>query len=147
VGEKIDDLMEFSAHDFAQALFVSNTNFEGNYERLDEDPEKDEDIGETALEADTAREQGEEELVRDTVETEEIPLDDGGEPVEEEELEEEPVTDTEPDEEGTDEEQPAEEAAVQKKSLKDGRFGFLFKEITFGKKKEKAEETSQEDMQ
>jgi signal recognition particle-docking protein FtsY len=147
VGEKIDDLMEFSAHDFAQALFVSNTNFEGNYERLDEDPEKDEDIGETALEADTAREQGEEELVRDTVETEEIPLDDGGEPVEEEELEEEPVTDTEPDEEGTDEEQPAEEAAVQKKSLKDGRFGFLFKEITFGKKKEKTEETSQEDMQ
>lgn len=147
VGEKIDDLMEFSAHDFAQALFVSNTNFEGNYERLDEDPEKDEDIGETALEADTAREQGEEELVRDTVETEEIPLDDGGEPVEEEELEEEPVTDTEPDEEGTDEEQPAEETAVQKKSLKDGRFGFLFKEITFGKKKEKTEETSQEDMQ
>ncbi|MBP0954230.1 MAG: signal recognition particle-docking protein FtsY [Oscillospiraceae bacterium] len=147
VGEKIDDLMEFSAHDFAQALFVSNTNFEGNYERLDEDPEKDEDIGETALEADTAREQGEEELVRDTVETEEIPLDDGGEPVKEEELEEEPVTDTEPDEEGTDEEQPAEETAVQKKSLKDGRFGFLFKEITFGKKKEKTEETSQEDMQ
>ncbi|MBR4346358.1 MAG: signal recognition particle-docking protein FtsY [Oscillospiraceae bacterium] len=146
VGEKIDDLMEFSAHDFAQALFVSNTNFEGNYERLDEDPEKDEDIGETALEEDTAREQGEEELVRDTVETEEIPLDDGDEPVEEEELEEEPVTDTEPDEEGTDEEQPAEEAAVQKKSLKDGRFGFLFKEITFGKKKEKTEETSQEDM-
>ena len=127
VGEKIDDLMEFSAHDFAQALFVSNTNFEGNYERLDEDPEKDEDIGETALEADTAREQGEEELVRDTVETEEIPLDDGGEPVKEEELEEEPVTDTEPDEDGTDEEQPAEETAVQKKSLKDGRFGFLFK--------------------
>ncbi len=151
VGEKIDDLMEFSAHDFAQALFVSNTNFEGNYERLDEDPEKDEDIGETALEADTAREQGEEELVRDTVETEEIPLDDGDEPVEEEELEEEPVTDTEPDEESTDEEQPAEETAaetaVQKKSLKDGRFGFLFKEITFGKKKEKTEETSQEDMQ
>ena len=146
VGEKIDDLMEFSAHDFAQALFVSNTNFEGNYERLDEDPEKDEDIGETALEEDTAREQGEEELVRDTVETEEIPLDDGDEPVEEEELEEEPVTDTEPDEDGTDEEQPAEEAAVQKKSLKDGRFGFLFKEITFGKKKEKTEETSQEDM-
>ncbi len=147
VGEKIDDLMEFSAHDFAQALFVSNTNFEGNYERLDEDPEKDEDIGETALEADTVREQGEEELVRDTVETEEIPLDDGGEPVEEEELEEEPVTDTEPDEESTDVEQPAEETAVQKKSLKDGRFGFLFKEITFGKKKEKTEETSQEDMQ
>ncbi len=147
VGEKIDDLMEFSAHDFAQALFVSNTNFEGNYERLDEDPEKDEDVGETALEEDTAREQGEEELVRDTVETEEIPLDDGDESVEEEELEEEPVTDTEPDEEGTDEEQPAEETAVQKKSLKDGRFGFLFKEITFGKKKEKTEETSQEDMQ
>ncbi|MBQ9209000.1 MAG: signal recognition particle-docking protein FtsY [Oscillospiraceae bacterium] len=146
VGEKIDDLMEFSAHDFAQALFVSNTNFEGNYERLDEDPEKDEDIGETALKEDTAREQGEEELVRDTVETEEIPLDDGDEPVEEE-LEEEPVTDTEPDEESTDEEQPAEETAVQKKSLKDGRFGFLFKEITFGKKKEKTEETSQEDMQ
>ena len=147
VGEKIDDLMEFSAHDFAQALFVSDTNFEGNYERLDEDPEKDEDIGETALEADTAREQGEEELAEDTVETDEIPLDDGDEPVEEEELEEEPVTDTEPDEESTDEEQPAEETAVQKKSLKDGRFGFLFKEITFGKKKEKTEETSQEDMQ
>ena len=32
------------------------------------------------------------------------------------------------------EEQP-EEAPAEKKSLKDGKFGFLFKEITFGKKK------------
>ena len=143
VGEKIDDLMEFSAHDFAQALFVSETSFEGNYERLDEDPEKAE---ETDAAEDTADIADEEEFAEDM--TEEIPLTyDGDEPVEEEELEEEPVTDTEPDEEGTDEEQPAEESAVQKKSLKDGRFGFLFKEITFGKKKEKTEETSQEDMQ
>ena len=41
------------------------------------------------------------------------------------------------------EELTEEEEKPKKKSLKDGRFGFLFKEITFGKKKPKEEETQE----
>lgn len=37
VGEKLDDLQEFNAHDFADALFESETNFDYNYERVTDD--------------------------------------------------------------------------------------------------------------
>ena len=40
-----------------------------------------------------------------------------------------------PDEDTAEPEEQPEEAPAEKKSLKDGKFGFLFKEITFGKKK------------
>jgi len=48
VGEKIDDLMDFSAHDYAEALFISDTEFSGNYERLTGDNETSDEISETS---------------------------------------------------------------------------------------------------
>ncbi len=166
VGEKLDDLQDFVASDFAEALFVNDTDFEGNYERLsdndeapadDEDAEDgiitDEELAELAA-ADEAPADDEEDEAsgeepaapaevpeedvsggsddnyeNDDISGDEVPADDmtAGE-------EEIPAED-EVSEETAEEEAPAEEK--KKKSLKDGRFGFLFKEITFGKKKKK----------
>lgn len=137
VGEKIDDLMDFSAHDYAEALFISDTEFSGNYERLTDEPEAAEEASPELPEASAEPEET-------AAESENIPEDitDNG-PVSEPVTDEETVT--EPEEEAADtknEEAPAEEnaetneeAVPEKKSLKDGKFGFLFKEITFGKKK------------
>ena len=140
VGEKIDDLMEFSAKDYADALFATETDFAGNYERLtDDETETTENTAEEAQPADETEE--------DTQEEEEIPEINDEEPapidMPEEIMDESPVEamPTEAAEEEIPlpdtEEQPAE---PEKKSLKDGKFGFLFKEITFGKKKKDDEE-------
>lgn len=140
VGEKIDDLMEFSAKDYADALFATETDFAGNYERLtDDETETTENTAEEAQPAD--------EIEEDTQEEEEIPEINDEEPapidMPEEIMDESPVEamPTEAAEEEIPmpdtEEQPAE---PEKKSLKDGKFGFLFKEITFGKKKKDDEE-------
>lgn len=140
VGEKIDDLMEFSAKDYADALFATETDFAGNYERLtDDETETTEDTAEEAQPAD--------EIEEDTQEEEEIPEINDEEPapidMPEEIMDESPVeampTEAAEEEIPTPdtEEQPAE---PEKKSLKDGKFGFLFKEITFGKKKKDDEE-------
>ena len=136
VGEKIGDIMDFSARDYAEALFVSETDFKGNYERLDADPEnadtdtsgpEDEDVSgnaavteivpEEAEQTEEAAEETEKEAPRTDEET--APAGENAE-----------STDTGETEEN-------EEAVSGKKSLKDGKFGFLFKEITFGKKKDK----------
>lgn len=138
VGEKIDDLMEFSAHDYADALFVSETDFKGNYERLTDELENvsSEDITE---ETDIT-----EEVCEDTEEAaEETDV-----TAEESAEEETAVSDDETDmtEEAAEEDISREEAVEEtekKKSLKDGKFGFLFKEITFGKKK-KTDENEEE---
>ena len=145
VGEKIDDLMEFSAKDYADALFATETDFAGNYERLtDDENEAEEDTAEEAQPADETEEEASSE--EETQEEEEIPeiteevLDEEPAPIDmpEEIMDESPVEamPTEAAEEEIPmpdtEEQPAE---PEKKSLKDGKFGFLFKEITFGKKK------------
>ena len=144
VGEKIDDLMEFSAKDYADALFATETDFAGNYERLtDDENEAEEDTAEEAQPADeTEKETQEEEEIPEI--TEEV-LDEEPAPIDmpEEIMDESPVEamPTEAAEEEIPmpdtEEQPAE---PEKKSLKDGKFGFLFKEITFGKKKKDDEE-------
>lgn len=149
VGEKIDDLMEFSAEDFAEALFITDSDFEGNYERLtddegyDESEEDDEDIEEIVeddigddvieeeIDEDEDDELGDVEVIYDGYDESIVP---------EEEDEEISVPEYEyhdiTDEEIAEIEQGEEEAQKpEKKSLKDGRFGFLFKEITFGKKK------------
>ena len=158
VGEKIDDLMDFSAHDYAEALFISDTEFSGNYERLTGNGEISDEISETSDEISEASD----ETVSDETPTDENTLEDTSdiaentviepeetaeepENISEDITDDEPVTDeetvTEPEEETADtenEEAPAEEneeAVPEKKSLKDGKFGFLFKEITFGKKK------------
>lgn len=139
VGEKIDDLMDFSAHDYAEALFISDTEFSGNYERLTDEPEAAEEASPELPEA-SAAENAPAEPEETAAEPENIT---DNEPVSEPVTDEESIT--EPEEETADtenEEAPAEEnaetneeAVPEKKSLKDGKFGFLFKEITFGKKK------------
>ena len=172
VGEKLDDLQEFNAHDFAEALFDNETDFDYNYERLtDEEASEENEAAETveATEtaenteaAETAEEIGNEPVLSENI-TDEISVDDAAEELEEtaeestEEAEENEApeeaaeTDDEEITEDSDEaeteseatsesEEPAEEAPEQKKSLKDGKFGFLFKEITFGKKKKDSED-------
>lgn len=173
VGEKLDDLQEFNAHDFAEALFDNENDFDYNYERLtDEEASEENEAAETvgATEtaenteaAETAEEIGNEPVLSESI-TDEITIDDAAEELEEtaeentEEAEEneapdeaaetddEEITDDTSDEAETESEaaaeseEPAEEAPEQKKSLKDGKFGFLFKEITFGKKKKDSED-------
>lgn len=172
VGEKLDDLQEFNAHDFAEALFDNETDFDYNYERLtDEEASEENEAAETveATEtaenteaAETAEEIGNEPVLSENI-TDEISVDDAAEELEEtaEENTEEAEENEAPDEaaetddeeitEDSDEaeteseatsesEEPAEEVPEQKKSLKDGKFGFLFKEITFGKKKKDSED-------
>jgi len=166
VGEKIDDLMDFSAHDYAEALFISDTEFSGNYERLTGDGETSDEISENSDEisensdeiAETAEPSDEtisnetptdETISEDTSDTAENTVTEPEETAEEPETISEDITDNEPapepvaddeavtdtaDEAVTPDEQ-TEEAPAEKKSLKDGKFGFLFKEITFGKKK------------
>lgn len=146
VGEKIDDLQEFSAHDFAEALFEKETDFEGNYDRLtDTDEEAPEEIAEGSSDADILDDLPAEE-------PEEIPEDNSEElPEEEPDAEDdegytdESEEDVPEDEDAADETEEAsdEPAETGKKDLRNGRFGFLFKEITFGRKKKKdtAEDT------
>ena len=157
VGEKIDDLMEFSAKDYADALFATETDFAGNYERLtDDENEAEEDTAEEAQPADETEEEApapvEEAPVEETTNSEEeipeineevseeepAPIDMPEEIMDESPVEEMPTEAAEEEIPMPDtEEQPAE---PEKKSLKDGKFGFLFKEITFGKKKKDDEE-------
>ena len=157
VGEKIDDLMDFSAHDYAEALFISDTEFSGNYERLTGNSEISDEISEASEEISEASD----ETVSDETPTDETISEDTSDTAEETENISDNITDNEPapepvtdeetvtvtaeeadepapvqPEEDTDEpEEQPEEAPAEKKSLKDGKFGFLFKEITFGKKK------------
>ena len=145
VGEKIDDLMDFSAHDYAEALFISDTEFSGNYERLTDEPEAAEEASPELPEA-SAAENAPAEPEGTAAEPENIPEDiTDNEPAPEPVTDEETITDTaeeadepapvQPDEDTAEPEEQPEEAPAEKKSLKDGKFGFLFKEITFGKKK------------
>lgn len=129
VGEKLDDLQDFRARDFVEALFETETDFDYNYERLnDTDTEEETEIipeGEPF------------EVISEETEAEEIS--------EEIEKTEEDIA------EETEEEIPKAEADAEtfaepeKKSLKDGKFGFLFKEITFGKKKKDTDNSNQND--
>lgn len=168
VGEKLDDLQEFNAHDFVEALFDNETDFDYNYERLtDEETSEENEAAETVEATETAEntevsetaEEPENEPVLSENISDEINVDDVAEELEEtveensEEAEENEAPETvegheetaeEDDEEITAEasesEEHSEEIPEQKKSLKDGKFGFLFKEITFGKKKKDSED-------
>ena len=174
VGEKLDDLQEFNAHDFAEALFDNETDFDYNYERLtDEETSEENEDAETAensevtetaenteatetaeesenapvlsedisdeINADDVAEELEEAAEKNTEEAEENEASEAvEEPEETAEADDEEIIDDSSDE--SENEEPAEEAPEQKKSLKDGKFGFLFKEITFGKKKKDSED-------
>lgn len=145
VGEKIDDLMEFSAKDYADALFATETDFAGNYERLTDDENEAEEAqpaDETEEEASSEEETQEEEeipkITEEVLDEEPAPIDMPEEIMDESPVEAMPTEAAEEEIPMPDtEEQPAE---PEKKSLKDGKFGFLFKEITFGKKKKDDEE-------
>lgn len=137
VGEKVDDLQPFNAHDFAEALFDTENDFDYNYERLTDDiSEEEENAEEDVIAAEeiveeTAENDTNEEISEDIVEA----VDDIDENDEEEPSEAvEEIT--------ADDEKPAEidESQEQKKDIKNGKFGFLFKEITFGKKKKDGDE-------
>lgn len=149
VGEKIDDLQEFNAHDFAEALFDNETDFDYNYERLT-DEETAENVGEEpVLSEDVTAEIGIDDVAEELEETVEETVEETAEAVEEtEEIvgDDAEIADEETDSGETDtqeafgSEEPTENAPEEKKSLKDGKFGFLFKEITFGKKKKDDED-------
>ncbi len=156
VGEKIDDLQEFNAHDFAEALFENETNFEGNYDRLtDTDEEAPEETAEGSSDADILDDlpaEEPEEIQEDI--PEELPEEEEEELPEEDIPEEEPAAEDDggytdeseedsPEDENTAPETEETPAESGKKDLRNGRFGFLFKEITFGRKKKKdtAEDT------
>ena len=132
VGEKLDDLQDFHAKDFVDALFETETDFDYNYERLDDtDNEEETEIiteeePSEIISEDTEAEEISEGITEETAEIEE--------PAEENE-EEIPELDTEAEQ----------NAEPEKKSLKDGKFGFLFKEITFGKKKKEDNDEKSED--
>lgn len=160
VGEKLDDLQEFSAEAFVDALFDEETDFDYNYHRLDDSeedsneeavPEENSEASqpeqeEAAVEASEEAAEVSEENVIEEIEDTEIPS------MEEGDVMVVPDSGDENDGEDTEasggissaeisEEIPENTAEENsgKKSLKDGKFGFLFKEITFGKKKKEGE--------
>lgn len=131
VGEKLDDLQDFHAKDFADALFETETDFEYNYERLT-DGEKEDIPEEFAEEVTEEIHETEEAVTEIAEETETTPEAEEIVP----EAEEESVTEAE-------ETAEAEEEVQEKKDLKNGKFGFLFKEISFGKKKKEDTDTEE----
>lgn len=137
VGEKVDDLQPFNAHDFAEALFDTENDFDYNYERLTDDTSEEEENAEEEVIAaeeiveETAENDTNEEISEDIVEV----VDDINENDEEEPSE--AVEEITADDEKTAE---IDEPQDQKKDIKNGKFGFLFKEITFGKKKKDGDE-------
>ncbi len=108
VGEKTDDLQEFNAHDFAEALFATEADFDYNYERLTDGEEPE-----------------------NPTEEEILPMTDNA--AEEEDISGESEADEEPADE-------AEDEKPEEKNPKNGKFGFLFKEISFGRNKKDEED-------
>lgn len=154
VGEKIDDLQEFNAHDFAEALFATSTDFDYNYERLTDEntdaeaaeEEQSEEAADTTNTSEEAvsepTEENEPKAQEETAAAEKIPEE---QPTEEASDENEIKTEAEADGNTSDstdideeENQNTEEVSDKedkKADLKNGKFGWLFKEITFGKNK------------
>lgn len=132
VGEKLDDLQDFHARDFVEALFETDTDFDYNYERLSDEENGLDEYGQKVISEEELPETIEEEL-----ETEEIF--DADETPEEAFEETQNIIEENSDEIAGSEAEPEQSAESGKKNLKDGKFGFLFKEITFGKKNKEAE--------
>lgn len=139
VGEKLDDLQDFRAKDFVDALFETETDFDYNYERLTDGDESENDT-ETEIPAEekTETENGNENMAEINSEISEMR--------EKSEIIENIEENTAESESKLAEFKTAEdEVSEEKKSLKDGKFGFLFKEITFGKKKKEDNDEKSED--
>ncbi len=154
VGEKIDDLQEFNAHDFAEALFATSTDFDYNYERLtdentDAESAEEEQSEETADTTNTSEEavsepteENEPKAQEEAAAAEEIPEEQPTEDVSDEnEIKTEAEADgntsdsTDIDEEENQNTEEVSDKEDKKADLKNGKFGWLFKEITFGKNK------------
>ena len=126
VGEKLDDLQDFHARDFVDALFETETDFDYNYERLTDEENSEENISEEAAE----------ENVPEITE-----INDNETVSEEEEIIPENGEEIIPEAENAEDISENEEVPKKKDH---GKFEFLFKEITFGKKK-KSEENSDDE--
>ncbi len=132
VGEKLDDLQDFRAKDFADALFETETDFDYNYERLTDGEENEgsaeeiteENVGNTEMKSETKEILGNEEIAEKFEENTQEMTDGNSE-----------IAISEQEQNGND---------ASKKNLKDGKFGFLFKEISFGKKKKEESDDSGE---
>ena len=154
VGEKIDDLQEFNAHDFAEALFATSTDFDYNYERLTDEKtdtetaeeEQSEEAADTTNTSEEAvsepTEESEPEAQEEAAAAEEIPEEQPTEEASDEnEIETEAEADgnisdsTDIDEEENQNIEEVSDKEDKKADLKNGKFGWLFKEITFGKNK------------
>lgn len=154
VGEKIDDLQEFNAHDFVEALFATSTDFDYNYERLTDEntdaeaaeEEQSEEAADTTNTSEDAvsepTEENEPKAQEETAAAEEIPEEQPTEEASDEnEIETEAEADgnisdsTDIDEEENQNTEEVSDKEDKKADLKNGKFGWLFKEITFGKNK------------
>ena len=151
VGEKLDDLQDFCARDFADALFETETDFDYNYERLDDKEEEKEDEKEDESVLEKAEDFFEDmgDKIEDAADKVEDKFEEIGDKIEDkfedivDDIKDKFDSDDE-SEEGKEETADEAEKPAEKKSLKDGKFGFLFKEISFGKKK-KADENEGEE--
>lgn len=139
VGEKLDDLQDFRAKDFVDALFETETDFDYNYERLTDGDESENDT-ETGI---PTEEKAEMENGNGNMAEMNLGM---SETEEKSEIIENIEENTAESESKLAEFKTAEdEVSEEKKSLKDGKFGFLFKEITFGKKRKDSENDAQTD--
>jgi hypothetical protein len=141
VGEKIGDLSPFDPHDFVDALFSSDTEFEGNYDRLDEPDYSDTEI---SANLDSTEDIG--ETPEEPVQEKSIDFSDNGDIFNDSENDtkdntENTDTDIDTDTQellvGVAEELETEqtETAESEAQKKKGKFSFLFEPISFGKKK------------
>lgn len=141
VGEKLDDLQDFRAKDFVNALFETEADFDYNYERLT-DGDESESAAETEIpteeKAETENENGNMTEINSG-----MPEMEGKSEIIENIEENTAASESELAEH----EAAEDEASDEKKSLKDGKFGFLFKEITFGKKRKDTENDDQTDSE
>ena len=151
VGEKLDDLQDFCAKDFADALFETETDFDYNYERLDDKKDEKEDEKENESVLEKAEEFFDEigDKIEDAADKVEDKFEEIGDKIEDkfedivDDIKDKLDGDDE-SEEGKEETADDAEKPAEKKDLKNGKFGFLFKEISFGKKK-KADENEGEE--
>ncbi len=151
VGEKLDDLQDFCAKDFADALFETETDFDYNYERLDDKKEEKEDEKEDESMLEKAEDFFEDmgDKIEDAADKVEDKFEEIGDKIEDKF--EDIVDDIKDKLDGEDESEESKEETVdeaekpaEKKDLKNGKFGFLFKEISFGKKKKADENEDKE---
>lgn len=137
VGEKLDDLQPFCAKDYADALFNDEDDFDYNYERLSEENESEQEY---------ETEEAGNEISWESTESyiENVDTNDDIAEIEDEPVEDDDNEDTSEDEEydqedseSEDEEDIEDSSEEQQPDKKKGKFGWLFRDISFGKKKNK----------